>query len=188
MIRASTRHHDELHNTRLGHICPEVSTVDLEAGIDDLSEAGKYVAPPELTRETCDATARLRGLYSSTHNRGLDKRCAFYPTKHSINRGNHQAQHKQTSHSSGKVCLSGDDQVERDIIRLYRSARGGKGSTAIVVVKKRLWTRPLANTPAEQLLEHVESQGGSAARRAWVNSLARRFEEEDADGVGKLEK
>ncbi|CAM9623178.1 unnamed protein product, partial [Laminaria digitata] len=39
----------------------------------------------------------------------------------------------------------------------------------------------------KQLLGHVESQGGSAARRAWVNSLSRRFQAEDIDGGGHLE-
>lgn len=41
---------------------------------------------------------------------------------------------------------------------------------------------------AEKLLQHMEVQGGLTARRAWVNSLRRRFQTADAHGVGALER
>lgn len=41
---------------------------------------------------------------------------------------------------------------------------------------------------AEKLLQHVEIQGGSTARRAWVNSLRRRFQTADVHGIGALDR
>ena len=41
---------------------------------------------------------------------------------------------------------------------------------------------------AERLLEHMELQGGSTARRAWVNSLRRRFQAADVHGLGALDR
>lgn len=41
---------------------------------------------------------------------------------------------------------------------------------------------------AEKLLQHMEVQGGVTARRAWVNSLRRRFQTADAHGIGELER
>lgn len=41
---------------------------------------------------------------------------------------------------------------------------------------------------AEKLLQHMEVQGGLTARRAWVNSLRRRFQTADAHGIGALER
>lgn len=41
---------------------------------------------------------------------------------------------------------------------------------------------------AEKLLEHMELQGGSTARRAWVNSLRRRFQTADVHGLGALDR
>lgn len=41
---------------------------------------------------------------------------------------------------------------------------------------------------AEKLLHHMEVQGGLTARRAWVNSLRRRFQTADTHGLGALER
>lgn len=41
---------------------------------------------------------------------------------------------------------------------------------------------------AEKLLQHMEVQGGLAARRSWVNSLRRRFQTADAHGIGALDR
>eukprot|EP00752_Nemacystus_decipiens_P018631 g16705.t1 len=41
---------------------------------------------------------------------------------------------------------------------------------------------------AEKLLQHMEVQGGLTARRAWVNSLRRRFQTADPHRIGALER
>ena len=41
---------------------------------------------------------------------------------------------------------------------------------------------------AEKLLQHMEAQGGLTARRAWVNSLRRRFQTADTHDIGALER
>lgn len=41
---------------------------------------------------------------------------------------------------------------------------------------------------AEKLLQHMEAQGGSTARRAWVNSLRRRFQTADISETGTLDR
>eukprot|EP00903_Cladosiphon_okamuranus_P019202 g17658.t2 len=41
---------------------------------------------------------------------------------------------------------------------------------------------------AEKLIQHMEVQGGLVARRAWVNTLRRRFQTADSHGIGALER
>lgn len=81
----------------------------------------------------------------------------------------------------GKVCWEEFVEYFEGVQRAEGGGSGGGGGP------REAWYQQEGEV-AEKLLQHMELQGGSTARRAWVSSLRRRFRTADVHESGELER